>query len=329
MPDATLARRRGRAAPPSQVSSSVATFEHEALLYEGMEGFLAEAVPFIREGLRAGEPVMVAVGADKIARLREELGDDAQRVRFEDMARLGRNPGRIIPAWRQFLAARPPDRGIRGIGEPIWAGRSTDELVECQLHESLLNIAFDGAEDFRLLCPYDTAGLDPAVVHEARCSHPIVAEHHVRGPSHEYRGLEDVLTPFEAPLPKPPASAEILGFDREALDEVRRVVLAAAARAGLTADRASDAVLATNEVAANAVRHGGGQGILRTWLQDDELVCEVRDRGLIADPLVGRSTPQPAQSSGWGVWIAHQVCDLVQLRSSPQGTVVRLRMRTG
>jgi hypothetical protein len=28
------------------------------------------------------------------------------------------------------------------------------------------------------------------------------------------------------------------------------------------------------------------------------------------------------------VWIAHQVCDLVQLRSGPQGTVVRLFMQT-
>jgi len=42
---------------------------HEALLYQGESGFLAEAVPFIREGLAAGEPVMVAVSSVPIRAL--------------------------------------------------------------------------------------------------------------------------------------------------------------------------------------------------------------------------------------------------------------------
>ena len=58
------------------------------------------------------------------------------------MAVLGHNPARIIPAWRDFADAHAGP--IRGIGEPIWPGRGADELVECQLHESLLNVAFDG-----------------------------------------------------------------------------------------------------------------------------------------------------------------------------------------
>ena len=127
-------------------------FHHEALLYEGPDDFLAGALPFIREGLERGEPVLVAVGAEKIAALRDALGpSDAA---FVDMAVLGHNPARIIPAWRDFRARH--DGPIRGIGEPIWAGRGGAELVECQLHEALLNLAFDGADEFRLLCPYDT-----------------------------------------------------------------------------------------------------------------------------------------------------------------------------
>ncbi len=48
---------------------------------------------------------------------------------------LGSNPACIIPAWRRFLAEWAPDgRPVRGIGEPIWVGRSEAELTECQLH---------------------------------------------------------------------------------------------------------------------------------------------------------------------------------------------------
>jgi MEDS: MEthanogen/methylotroph, DcmR Sensory domain len=44
---------------------------------------------------------------------------------------------------------------LRGIGEPLFATRSADELVECQRHEALLNLAFQDAPGFWLLCPYD------------------------------------------------------------------------------------------------------------------------------------------------------------------------------
>ena len=65
-------------------------------------------------------------------------------------------------------------RRLRGIGEPIWADRSPDELVECQRHEALLNLAFADAGDFWLLCPYDVDALDPDVIAEAHHSHPAV-----------------------------------------------------------------------------------------------------------------------------------------------------------
>ena len=306
----------------------VAAFQHEAMLYDGPDEFLAGTVPFIRAAIHAGEPVLVAVGAEKIGRLRAALPDDAD-VAFADMAELGRNPGRIIPAWHEFLAAHggPGRRPVRGIGEPIWAGRRADELVESQLHEALLNVAFADADDFRLLCPYDVGALDDGVVHEARCSHPVVVAGGAAHQSHEFRGIHDPLAPFAAPLPRPPGAAETVAFERDTLDELRRLVAARGAQAGLSMDSARDLVLAVNELASNSVRHAGGHGILRMWRRDGALLCEVRDSGRIDDPLVGRRPHRADQVGGWGVWIAHQVADLVQVRSGPHGTVVRLQMR--
>jgi anti-sigma regulatory factor (Ser/Thr protein kinase) len=307
-------------------SPAAAPFRHEALLYDGPEGFVEGTVPFLREGIEGGEPIMVAVGAERIRALRGALGPDAGAVRFVDMAHMGRNPGRIISAWHDFADDHSQAAAIRGIGEPVWAGRSPGELVECQLHEGLLNIAFADAAGFRLLCPYDVAALDERTIHEARRSHPIVTDTTGSGPSARFPDAEELLAPFDAPLPKPDAASEAMAFDIHALEELRRHVGRRGRDADLSPLRVSDLVLAVNEIATNSIRHGGGNGVLRVWRTAGALVCEVRDRGHIRDPLVGRRRVDDGRLEGRGLWMAHQLCDLVQVRSGRWGTVVRLHM---
>ena len=71
--------------------------------------------------------------------------------------------------------ATAPTAGQRSaIGEPIWPGRSPAELLECQHHEALLNLAFDPGQAWHLLCPYDLDGLDDEVIEAARLSHPLI-----------------------------------------------------------------------------------------------------------------------------------------------------------
>ena len=199
------------------------TFRHEALLYSGEDEFVARIDPFVREGLAAGEAVMVAVSDRKIRRLRDALGPAAGDVSFADMDEIGGNPGRIIHAWHEF--AEPHlggDRAIRGVGEPISARRSPDELVECQRHEDLLNVAFGSGPGWTLVCPYDTATLDAAVIAECRCSHPHVRENGVAEVSGEFRGLDAIVEPFAPPLPEPDAVPEQLMFDTVVRLLVRR-----------------------------------------------------------------------------------------------------------
>ena len=302
------------------------TFRHEALLYDGEVGFLAGTLPFIREGVAAGEPVLVVVSAAKVGLLRAALGGDADRVAFADMADVGANPARIIPAWRDFVAVTDGGRHARGIGEPIWAERTPAELVECQRHETLLNLAFAGAPTWWLLCPYDTRALGPDVLEEAERSHPYLSERGAARESPGYRGLEQAAEPFAAPLPDPPTPPAELGFGPGSLVGLRELVSRQAAAVGLDPGRAADLVLAVDEVATNSLRHGGGRGTLRVWPEDGALVCEVRDAGRLQDPMAGRERPTPERDGGRGLWMVNQLCDLVQLRSFPDGAAVRLHM---
>ena len=57
------------------------------------------------------------------------------------------------------------------------------------------------------------------------------------------------------------------------------------------------------------------------------MICEVSDRGRLDEPLAGRTRPELGQNGGWGLWLANQLCDLVQLRTLPDGSVVRLHLR--
>ena len=300
---------------------ATAEFRHEATFYAGPEAFLDHVAPFVEEGVAAGEPVMVALQAHKLAALKGRLGAVAEHVELVDMNDIGHNPACIIPVWRDFVAGR---RGrLRGVGEPIWPGRSPAELVECQCHEALLNAAFAGADGFHLLCPYDSVHLDRAVIEEAERSHPWVGS----APSERYREDDGPPPQLSEPLPPAPGPPVEHRVAWETLPAIRALVEEHARRAGVPEVRAGDLVLAVHEVASNSVRHGGGEGVMRVWHQDDTVMCEIRDRGRLDEPLAGRTRPELDAAGGWGLWLANQLCDLVQLRATPGGSVVRLHLR--
>jgi anti-sigma regulatory factor (Ser/Thr protein kinase) len=298
---------------------ATAEFRHEALLYPGPGAFLDRVAPFVEDAVAAEQPIMVALAADKLRGLRDRLGAGADQVIFADMGELGRNPARIIPAWREFVDAHE-GRSIRGVGEPIWPERTGAELVECQCHEALLNAAFDGDGDFHLVCPYDTEELHPAVIDEAQRSHPIVSARESRG----YRGPEAPQLGELLPEPAwPPAEHPVTAAT---LPGLRSLVAAYAETAGLPGPRVNDLVLAVHEAASNTVRHGGGIGTLRIWDDAEGVICELCDSGRIDEPLAGRVRPRLAANNGWGLWLTNQLCDLVQIRTLPDGGVVRLHM---
>lgn len=307
---------------------AAAGFHHDALMYSGLPGFLEGTVPFIRQGLEAEEPTLVVVDRAKIEMLQDALNGDAGAVQFADMADVGANPARIIPALREFVDTHAPKgRALRGIGEPIYPERSAVELVECQRHEALLNVAFADARNFTLVCPYDIEALDPEVIEVAHRTHPRVQAGATRGPSREYLGLEAIAAPFTDPLPDPPPNAHRLQFDIASLHELRAFVGEVARAAGIGPARTTDLVSAVSELATNSIRHGGGGGLLRAWRNYESLICEVIDRGRIDDPLAGREVPRPDQPDGRGLWLANQLCDLVQIRSIAAGSAVRLHMQ--
>lgn len=183
-------------------------------------------------------------------------------------------------------------------------------------------MAFDTGVPWTLVCPYDTSTLDPTVIETARDAHPDRTSVQVMT---DLDRMSRSRGPLDGPLAPPPDDLVEFKFDPERLRSLRKLALWEATRAGV-GHKTQDFIFAVNEVATNSLAHGGGRGEVRLWQTERGVVCEVVDRGHIRDPLVGRKRPPLPRVGGHGLWMANQLCDLVQVRSHPAGTVVRLHM---
>jgi anti-sigma regulatory factor (Ser/Thr protein kinase) len=316
---------RAAGAPVTEPSAASARLEHTAAFYSSPGEYLDQVLAFVTAGLARAEPVLVAVPGPNIGLLREGLDRQADQVGFADMTAMGANPAWIIPRVRAFVDAHPGPP-VRYVGEPIWETRTPAELTEATRHEALINLAFAGTAA-RILCPYDASRLAPGVIANAERTHPRLIRGGQVRPSDVYTTATLFPADCDQPLPAPPAGAASLTY-RDNLAGVRAFVTEHAVQAGLPAGRAADLVIAVSELAANTVRHTAGDGVLHIWATGPEVLCQVRDTGYIGDPLVGRRPLPPDAGNGHGLRVVHQICDLVELRtSSTSGTTIRLHMR--
>jgi anti-sigma regulatory factor (Ser/Thr protein kinase) len=297
---------------------------HDALLYRTDAEYVDGLLPFISAGLAASEPILVAVPGRNVALLRDHLGAEAEHIELIDMTTVGRNPGRIIPAIRQFVDHHHASR-VRFVGEPIWFGRTPTEICEATRHEAMLNHAF-AETPVHIRCPYDVTQLESSVVADAWRTHPTMIAASGSRASEKYRDPEELYRGDEPLSPAPPPDGNTMTIGSDDLAEVRRFVRQFAAAAGLSTPRSHDLVIAANEIAMNSALYAGGTGTLRLWCDRDTVVCEIRDSGYIVDAFAGRHLPNGSVENGRGLWMAYQLCDLMELRSSPAGTVVRLHV---
>ena len=310
------------------VGPAAAAVRHEALFYRDDDEFVTQVTAYLREGLEADDAVIVVEPTSHLDMLREALGADSADVQWIDMVDVGPNPARLIPFWLDLVAG-PANSGrpIRGVGEPAFVGRRALELVECEVHEALVDTAFTTGSPGQLLCPYDRR-LPPEVQAGALRTHAAWRDAEGRRVSHTYvppgDGLDLATLPACAPL-SPPSDVVLRGeFGLRDVPAVRRTVRIWAGACELPTQEVENLELAASELASNCIRHGGGGGSLAMWREPDAVVVEFSCPGRIADPLAGRRRPDPLAGGGMGLYLVQQLCDLVQIRTGPAGTTVRV-----
>lgn len=301
---------------------------HRALLYRGTDELVTLTAREIHTALAAERPVLAALPTAHLALVQDALLGDGDLVEWVDMTRAGRNPGRILPAVLTAFDDAHEDRPVTMIGEPIWPGRTANEYAAALAHEALINVAFAG-HPVTVVCPYDVDGLSQQTLHDAERTHPDVMDRMGSRASEAYADPLDVVAETSARLSPPAADAVALQVNR--LDELRaaRQLLRGQARAaGLTDDESDRFTLASHEAIANALTHGGGRAEVQLWRDGDELVCQVSSPAGFGDLLAGRRLPPATATSGRGLVMVNEMCDLVQLAATPHGATIQMRTAT-
>lgn len=298
-------------------------FWHAAMLYHSADELMAEVTGFVAAGVQRGEPVLIMAAGHGLDPLRTRVDGEGHLVTWLDMGQMGVNPGRLMTEISGF-AQTCPGRVVRCVQQAAWPARSPAEMREVIRHEALVNLALARSQ-VRVLCPYG-GWLGGEMISCVERTHPALARSGQWQPNPVFGPATEVPRECETPLSKPPAAAESLSYQGD-IGVVRDFTAIRARQAGLPPDQVRDLVIAVGELAANTLAHTSGPGTLTMWTTRSEVICQVHDSGQITDPLAGRLRPDPVTPGGLGLWVVHQLCDLVEVRTGPHGTTSRVHMR--
>lgn len=300
-------------------------FEHQALIYGSEQEFVDAMLPFVRAGVEAGEPVLIATQRLNVESLREALGADAAATQLLAAEEWYETSAQTKVKFGEWVASNSGGGRVRLIGEPPWPLGSEAGIRDWARYESVLNVSFAGLP-VSLVCPYDTRLLPPSIIEHAESTHPEVHAHDGVGTSSRFREPQEFCRQLDRELASrrdPPVVK--LEYGRDQLVEVRRLARDEASRAGLSPKRVEEVMLAVDEVATNGLVHGERPAALRIWRDPGELVFEVCDRGgTLDDPLAGQFPPPGHRPGGWGLWLSRLMSDALEVYRAPGRTCVRI-----
>jgi anti-sigma regulatory factor (Ser/Thr protein kinase) len=194
-------------------------------------------------------------------------------------------------------------------------------------YEAAANVAYHG-HDVAVLCPYDAARLPADLLEAALETHPEVVD------AGGTRGNERFVDPRtylrrRAEVVEAPAGVAPHRIKRaEDIALVRAIVAEQARVAGLDPLSVEELALAVSEVVTNALVHGRAPRHVWSYIADGRFVCRLEDAGSgLRDPLSGYLPPHPTKLGGRGLWLARQLCDVVEIASDEAGTIVSLQVR--
>jgi anti-sigma regulatory factor (Ser/Thr protein kinase) len=302
---------------------------HAAAVVGSPAEALAVAVPFLHEGLSAGDLIVLSCAPERAGVLRRELGERAVGIEIDPRVSLldTRAPDALV-AVRKLLAraARARSGRLRVLGETRF-GPAPRNWREGQRYESAVNTLL-AAEPIEALCLYDREVLPAEVVDSAAATHPRLVVDGAAQVNPAYRSPADYVA--ELPVPREPledADPVFAVDDAAALAGLRHQLAAVLAAVAPDPEQCEDLHLAVSEIAANAFRHGAPPVSARVWAAADRVVCTIRDHGTgYGDALAGF---QPAHGTdlsrgGMGLWLARKLWDHVDLLPAPGGLTVRL-----
>jgi anti-sigma regulatory factor (Ser/Thr protein kinase) len=296
------------------------SLRHNALVYESQDEYLAVAVPFLTEGIEAGEGAIVAHTKPGLALMREALAPVAADVTFVDVSSAYTRPAQTLAVYDAVFGQQLRKTAtVRAVAD-VQFGPDPAEWDLWTGYEAVFNGSF-GHLPAWVLCSYDANGTPDPIIEGIWQTHPEVVDGDTWTRSGDYEDPADLLRRLMA-VPAPVADLRPIPFGRD-LEEFRERLARELVGEGVGEAKALDMLLAATEVAANAIEHGDGVEEVRVGRADGRFVCEIVDRGPgFDDPTAGYIAPRPGV--GRGLWVARQLTWQIEFFASPDGFTARV-----
>lgn len=300
---------------------------HETAFYSSDEEFLAIVVPFLTDGVAAGEPTLVSL-SEANSQLVSSALPKSSGVSFVPRGAQYTRPAAAIRAYQELLAeyTRKGANQIRIVGDVPHPGLGV-EWGWWARYEAVVNDAYD-AYPLWALCPYDVRCTPADVLADVARTHPKLATvdgGHVDNPDFvDPTGfLAGLINSSPPPEPEPPAVVLRNPTAAAAREAVRHI---AARRLTPIADTVvNDLVFAVSEGVENAMIHGSAPTTVRIWSYPDGFVAHVSDAGSgPLDPYTGLLRAGTGAGAGLGLWLAHQMCADISLHRHAAGFTLRI-----
>jgi anti-sigma regulatory factor (Ser/Thr protein kinase) len=312
---------------------AIGRYTHDALFFDSPGQLTDVAVPFLLEGLAAGEAAVVATSTGTANLLRQAVdGDPRVHVIERGDVYRARTPT-AITTFRRLAEQHAADgvKRVRVVGE-VDFGPTERDWLEWQRYESVIN---DALAEWPLwgLCVFDTQRLPAPLIESALRTHSTLVTDGDRAPNPDFADPADYLRSLPVPVePLEDTAPRLAAPDVSDFIGLRHAVAAELDRVPAPRDAVEDFLLAVDEMTSNAMRHGGPPVSLRLWVADDRIVCTISDHGPgWDDPFAGYGPAHGEDLSrgGMGLWLARQLCDHVDISSDGAGARVRLTLRLG
>lgn len=305
---------------------------HDAIMYDTADTLLQTTVPFIEDGLSAGEVVLVQVPEHTWSLIAPCLAT-THAITRDPLKGVSDHPHQALWGLKQLVEeeSRGGATAVRALSEISPATLKSD-YAQWGRAESLVNTALSESA-FWYLCPYSRNDLPAEVIEMAVSTHPFLVDVVSRRENPQFELTRDYLMRVDSvrasdPVESCPPFATQSLLTMTDLKAVRAKLEAAFDLTTLRADRRADLTDALFEVAVNAMLHGAEPASVRIWVTNDHILCMVRDSGAgLPDPLLGYQPPDRGSSDARvGLWSARQLCDVVTTTLEPEGFTVRLSL---
>ncbi|MCF6736670.1 sensor histidine kinase [Blastococcus sp. KM273129] len=311
---------------------SFAEVPHVAAPVGSDDELLAAALPWLEEGLRAGDLVVLSCPPGTAELVTGALGERAGAVETDDrLCLLDTTVPDAVAASRDLVRrARGTGSGRLRVAGQVRFGDGPLDRRDGLRYEAAVNLLM-AVRPVSGLCLFDRRELPAEVLAGAAATHPWVLTGGEVVPSAAFENPTAYVR--RLPVPREPIeeSDPVLAVDdAPSLAELRRLLRAVVQVHVPDPDQAADLHFAASEIASNAFRHGARPVSARVWADGGRMVVAVTDQGPGTDiPFPGYRPAHGADLArgGMGLWLTRKLWDHVDLVRGPAGFTVRLSSR--